>query len=52
MEAYEKPMMEVVELENVDIITTSCPTDCVGNISGDPSACSAGGFPGMPGVAN
>ena len=36
MEKYEKAQMEVVEFENEDVISTSCPADTSGSVCVSP----------------
>ena len=42
MKGYEKPRMEVIELENnvmtFPCLAQNCSSDCIGQITGDPCA--------------
>ena len=40
-ERYEEMIMEMIEFDSEDIIVTSCPGDCVNNLTPvDPKNCS------------
>ena len=48
MEKYEKPVMEIVELER-DVITASCGTSFTPGQTGDVQATNCGGIITLPG---